>query len=169
MKKLVLLLFILLSLQLFSDSISLPMKDLKKIFKTENIKLEKLEQNKVPDLKGAFYKIKKGKENYYLFSGRVDTYRGNGQNQNQNGEFFEYFILYDQQKNIQKVKITNYSAAHGEMICSKAWLDKFIGYNPSKPLEIGRQVDAISGATLSVNKITFDIKQKSYILTNYIN
>lgn len=140
--------------------------DLKKIFRNEEFSITELECKLDSKVNGAFYRINcKNSEYKYLYKGKVDTYRSNSSSQSNSAEFFEYIILYDAKKIIKKIKITNYSASHGEMISSAGWLKNFIGYQPGKTLEIGKQVDAISGATLSVNKITFDIKQKSYLLS----
>ncbi len=163
---------ILLAILFLSNSIvyggsvdKLLLKDLQKIIKEDELNICPLEYTGNSKLNGTFYKINCKKSSYkYLYKGKVDTYRSNSSSQNNSSEYFEYIILYDAQKTVQKIKITNYSASHGEMISSSTWLKNFIGYQPGKTLEIGKQIDAISGATLSVNKITFDIKQKSYIL-----
>lgn len=140
-------------------------RDIKKLIKIEEFSLIPLDCNSSSKINGAFYKIECKSSAYkYLYKGRVDTFRSNSTSQQNSAEYFEYIILYDAHKIVRKIKITNYSASHGEMISSSAWLKNFIGYQPGKVLEIGKQIDAISGATLSVNKITFDIKQKSYIL-----
>jgi Na+-translocating ferredoxin:NAD+ oxidoreductase RnfG subunit len=80
-------------------------------------------------------------------------------------DFFDYFILYDENLVINKVQILQYQSSHGEMISSPGWLKQFKGYSKSKSLEVGKQVDAISGATISVNNLTWDIKQKTLLLS----
>jgi len=72
-------------------------------------------------------------------------------------EYFEYFAIIDNQHRITDIKVYNYAATHGEEICSKAWLKQFKGYKGAKPLRYGKDIDAISGATISGKAITEDI------------
>lgn len=142
--------------------------ELKKMLKNKQYVLELVDGYDSNAIKGKYYHLKTNAEDAgisYIYLGRVNTMRSQHQQTNGNSsEYFDYFILYDKQLAIQKVKIFNYQASHGEMISSPGWLKSFQGYTPKKSLEIGKQVDAISGATISVNKLTFDIKQKSNLL-----
>lgn len=72
-------------------------------------------------------------------------------------EYFDYFALLNPEFSILEIKVYNYSATHGQEICSKAWLKQFKGYNGSKKLRYGKEIDAISGATISGRAITEDI------------
>ncbi len=44
---------------------------------------------------------------------------------------------------------------------AKGWLKQFTGYDGSDTLEVGKNVDAISGATISVYGITLDVQMKT--------
>jgi hypothetical protein len=72
-------------------------------------------------------------------------------------EYFEYYAVLNTQYSIIEIKVYNYAATHGEEICSKAWLKQFKGYDGSKNLRYGKDIDAISGATISGIAITEDI------------
>lgn len=72
-------------------------------------------------------------------------------------EYFDYFALMNTQYSILEIKVYNYAATHGQEICSKAWLKQFKGYNGSKQLRYGKDIDAISGATISGIAITEDV------------
>jgi len=72
-------------------------------------------------------------------------------------EYFDYYALLNSQYSILEIKVYNYSATHGQEICSKAWLKQFKGYDGSKNLRYGKDIDAISGATISGIAITEDV------------
>ncbi len=73
-------------------------------------------------------------------------------------EYFDYYAILDQQYSILELKVYNYAATHGQEICSKAWLRQFKGYNGSKPLRYGKDIDGVSGATISGRAITEDVE-----------
>lgn len=105
----------------------------------------------------------------YVYVGRVKTCRAGGCSINNNvedvqGEYFDYFILYDVSCSIQRVKIYNYQATHGQEVTASNWLRQFKNYNGRRELIVGANVDAISGATISVDATTFDIEHKTKIL-----
>jgi hypothetical protein len=72
-------------------------------------------------------------------------------------EYFDYYALLNTQYGILEVKVYNYASTHGQEICSKAWLKQFKGYDGSKRLRYGKDIDAISGATVSGMALTEDI------------
>jgi hypothetical protein len=110
----------------------------------------------------------------YLYLGKVNTCRAGGCNDSgepaikQESEFFEYFILFDAAGAIMIVRIYRYAATHGHEITSKAWLRQFANYNGITKLVSGKNIDAISGATISVEAITRDVEQRTRWLNNYL-
>ncbi len=109
---------------------------------------------------GAFLRLE-GEEKYYLYVGRVNTCRSGGCNYINSTstafEYFDYAIIMDQNISIKRVVIFNYQSSRGFEICSKAWLKQFNAYDGRDTLLVGEDIDAISGATYSVNAITNDI------------
>jgi Na+-translocating ferredoxin:NAD+ oxidoreductase RnfG subunit len=111
----------------------------------------------------------------YIYIGRVNTCRTGGcsinsdQVNNKESEFFDYFILYDSACSILKVNIFNYQATHGQEVTAKSWLKQFIGYNGRTKLSVGKNVDAISGATISVEAVAFDIEHKTSLLKQLLD
>ena len=109
-----------------------------------------------------------------VYIGRVNTCRAGGclinseQKNEQNSEFFDYFILFDSICTVKLVKIYNYQATHGHEVTAKSWLKQFIGYNGNAELFPGKNVDAISGATISVDATAFDIEHKTGLLKQSI-
>jgi Na+-translocating ferredoxin:NAD+ oxidoreductase RnfG subunit len=106
----------------------------------------------------------------YIYVGRVNSCRAGGcsitNDISENGisEYFDYFILFDANKTVQKVKVFNYQATHGHEITAKSWLKQFIGYNGSVQLQVNKNIDALSGATISVYAITADVEMKTIFL-----
>jgi Na+-translocating ferredoxin:NAD+ oxidoreductase RnfG subunit len=65
---------------------------------------------------------------------------------------------------VVQVKVFNYQATHGQEITAKSWLKQFIGYQGQKELKVNKDIDSISGATISTYAITEDINKRSAIL-----
>ena len=82
---------------------------------------------------------------------------------------FDYFIIYNNSAEILKVKILNYRESHGFEICNKRWLKQFIGNNSDSEFEFNSKVDAISGATISVNSLKTSIFKQTQTLKRIIN
>lgn len=123
------------------------------------------------NIRGKFFLIK---NNYvsqyrYIYVGRVNSCRSGGCSnsnltQDEEAEYFDYFILFDKTKTIRNLKVFNYQATHGQEITAKGWLKQFIGYNGTSKLQVEKNIDAISGATISVYAITIDVEIKTDIL-----
>ena len=123
-------------------------------------------------LNGYFYQFipRKDQAPQYLYVGRVNTCRTGGCAGKMStpliaiSEYFDYFILFDDEKNVQRVGILNYQATHGHEITARGWLRQFVGYDGSHTLLVDKHIDAISGATISVYAITEDVGLKTDIL-----
>jgi hypothetical protein len=122
---------------------------------------------------GIFWNIVNNNETIgFAYTGRVFSCCKNGCTVGQtsmtgeNAEFFDYFILFDKTKSVTSVVVYNYEATHGQEITAKGWLKQFVGFNGSRNLVVGKNIDSISGATISVNAITADIALKTSILKN---
>lgn len=106
----------------------------------------------------------------YAYVGRVNSCRASGcsvsiePDEVQAYEYFDYFIIYSSDLSIKAVRVFNYQATHGHEITAKSWLKQFNNYKGSEDLIVGKNIDAISGATISTHAITFDIQNKSELL-----
>ena len=106
----------------------------------------------------------------YLYVGRVVSCKAGGcsvigtNTNNENPEFFDYFMLFDADLVVQEVRVFNYQATHGQEITARGWLKQFKGYNANETWMVNKNIDAISGATISVNAITLDIIEKTHLL-----
>ena len=124
---------------------------------------------------GKFLKYHSALPVAYSYAGRVFTCRAEGCQakrdhpvNEKSSEYFDYFILYDSTASILSVHVYNYEATHGQEISVKSWLNQFAGFNGDKELIVGKDIDAISGATVSVHSISDDIVQKTNLLREYL-
>jgi len=126
---------------------------------------------------GKFYEVQ-ASSNFsltkYVYVGRVNTCRAGGCTLSHNNkpegesEFFDYYIFFDTAASVQRVKIYNYQASHGQEVTSTNWLKQFKNYDGKEELVAGKNIDAISGATISVDATTFDIELKTNTLRKII-
>ncbi len=79
-------------------------------------------------------------------------------------EYFDAFIIYNADKSVQKVKVFNYQATHGHEIASNGWLKQFMGFKSEAPLIVGKNIDALSGATISANALTDEVNYITKLL-----
>jgi len=85
-----------------------------------------------------------------------------------NNEYFDYIIFFDTNAIIKKVRIIDYNATYGYEVCSKNWLKQFIGYFGNESLLVGKNVDGISGATISANAIATDITLQTQLVKSIL-
>ncbi len=79
-------------------------------------------------------------------------------------EYFDYYIIYDSSLKVEMIRVYNYQATHGHEIAGKGWLKQFIGYTGKTKLELGKNIDSISGATISANAITYSVQESNRYL-----
>ena len=123
-------------------------------------------------IQGRFFTVNAANEANlkYIYVGRVNSCRAGGcaipddGSTDINAEYFDYFILFDESISVLQVKVFNYQATHGHEISARGWLSQFIGHCSGDKLEVDKNVDAISGATVSVYAITSDIESKTNVL-----
>ena len=125
---------------------------------------------------GKFFTIMcRESEKYWAYVGRVNSCRTGGcsiQMKDEiadNYEYFDYFILFNSQKKVAAVRVYNYEATHGQEITIKSWLNQFIGFDGTKSLRVGKEIDSISGATISVDGLVTDIQAKSIFMKSLLS
>ncbi|HOI87889.1 MAG TPA: FMN-binding protein [Lentimicrobium sp.] len=133
-------------------------------------KLDILNGSQNPFPGGIYYIIENSLPAKYAYIGRVLTCRAEGCSiRNDKGsesasEFFDYFILYDSDASVLSVQVYNYEATHGHEITVRKWLKQFVDFDGTSKLIVGKNVDAIAGATISVHGITDDITLRTKTL-----
>ena len=66
-----------------------------------------------------------------------------------------------------KAHIVKYREDYGYEVGNKRWLNQFIGLDVNSDFIIGKNIDGISGATISVNSVTRGIN-RSAIIVEYL-
>lgn len=70
---------------------------------------------------------------------------------------FDYLALLSPGIRVIQVGIINYRSDHGYQVASPRWLAQFNGYSADSLWQVGREVDAISGATISATGLCNDL------------
>lgn len=78
---------------------------------------------------------------------------------------FDIMVELDRNACVIDAVVTNYPAQRGRRVRSKSFTDQFKGKCSGDTLELGKDIDAISGATLSAKAMTDGVK-KAVILAN---
>lgn len=157
---------------------------LKEIQKVTGLEIPEWHELSIPEarvnptpIEGKFFVIAKTRisdQKKYVYVGRVNSCRqggcsnGNNMTNPGNSEYFDYLIIYNSNFVVELVKVHNYQATHGQEMTNKGWLKQFQGYDGSRNLTVGKSIDAIAGATISVQNITADIQQKTQLLKKMI-
>ncbi len=182
MKNFILTTFILSSVLLFGAGIpgDLPkpvVRTLNSIFGKDNVELQEKNLYGKPlsgDKFYAVYTADSPRPAGYLHVGNVKTCRAGGcslpsnSNTDFDGEYFDYLIIFNASAEVEVVRVFNYQASYGHEIAARGWLKQFEGFSGEQPLEAGKNIDAISGATVSVHAITGDVKLKTKMLEKII-
>lgn len=71
----------------------------------------------------------------------------------------DYAVALEPDGRIRQVEILEYRESYGGEIGSPGWLAQFVGKSGGDPLEVGRDIRNISGATLSSHHVTEGIKR----------
>lgn len=155
-------------------------RDISSVFNEKNPTFDEIN---IPDslveelfMNGKFFQIKNNISTVgIVYVGRVNSCRKEGcsnpskTNLEETSEFFDYFILFNTKSEVKKVTVFNYEATHGQEITAKGWLKQFIGYRGDSEMDIGKNIDSISGATISVNGIVHDVKMKTQLIQKMFN
>lgn len=152
-------------------------KDVKKYWQIEEINLIELEIKDSNNLiQGKYYSLvsSDNESRNFIYIGRVNSCRAGGcsvttePGDDFESEYFDYYILFNLFGKVDFVRVYNYQATHGYEVTSKGWLRQFSGYGGEISLIVGKNIDAISGATISVYGITQDIQDKSQIIRSHL-
>ena len=143
---------VLISFQLSAQSPRLLKKATKLIEKTyavDDIQL-KHKEFQTNSVVGDFYKIIDSNQLLgYAFIGTAPS----------KTDTFEYLVVFDLSLVIKKVNVLVYREDYGGEIGSNRWLRQFVGKARSTDLAVGKNIAAISGATISVYSMTNAVNQ----------
>lgn len=170
--------WILLSSFHLPDAVQIPLKKINKTIaklwkdKEPNIHELNLMGGKDNLLQHLFVVTEKSEVLGYIYVGRVNSCRSGGcsiESSTVDSEYFDYFFIVDTTGKVLKVKVYNYRATHGHEIMSSGWLRQFIGYDGQEDLVYGKDIQAISGATVSALAINTDIQDEVSYLKEWLN
>lgn len=71
---------------------------------------------------------------------------------------FTILLLLDEKLRIKNTHVTSYPWKRGKDITRPAFTEQFKGKGPDDPIMIGKDIDSITGATISSNAMTNGIK-----------
>ena len=124
--------------------------------------------------KGKIFNVySNGQSMGYTYVGRIYSCRSGGcgiepgeqiVSIDEDYEYFDYFIIFDEALSVEKIRVYNYQATHGHEVGGKGWLKQFVGYKGKEKLEYGKNIDSISGATISANAITYNVQESCQLL-----
>lgn len=80
-----------------------------------------------------------------------------------------FLVLFDLNGNIISSHIVKYREQYGGAVKNKNWNDQFIGGNSESSFEVGKNINSISGATISVNSVTKGIKKLTLLIKEIID
>jgi Na+-translocating ferredoxin:NAD+ oxidoreductase RnfG subunit len=71
----------------------------------------------------------------------------------------EFITAMDTNATVKKVRVLSYQEQRGRPIARTSFLNQYRGKSSSAPLEVGRDIVGISGATISSRAATFAVKK----------
>lgn len=74
-------------------------------------------------------------------------------------ELITYAVAVGADGAVQQVEILSYRESHGAEVRLPAWRKQFAGKTASAPLQVGQDINNISGATLSCSHVTDGVKR----------
>ena len=100
---------------------------------------------------------------------RADTLAGFALLDNVSGKMMPitFLVIFDHRNTIISSTVIKYRESHGHEVTNSAWLAQFKGKKAHSPIQIGNDIDAISGATISANSLTKGIRKLTLWLDEY--
>jgi Na+-translocating ferredoxin:NAD+ oxidoreductase RnfG subunit len=100
---------------------------------------------------------------------RGDTLLGFAQVRNVRGKEqpITFLVAIDPADQLKDVDVLVYREPYGGEVAYEPWRKQFRGRTAAQPLEVGRQIRGISGATISVNAVTAGVRQALAELTQW--
>ena len=80
-----------------------------------------------------------------------------------------YAVFYDPNGNIVDSHIIKYREPIGGEVANRRWLKQFLGKSTNSNYQVGKNIDGISGATISVNAVTRGIHRSTFVIDFLLN
>lgn len=93
----------------------------------------------------GFYKIYSGDQHLgILYAGQAESMKN----------VFDFIVVFDKELTIKRAKVLIYREQHGNQIGTVRWLSQFEGKKAGTALALNKEIDGISGATISATNMT---------------
>lgn len=79
-----------------------------------------------------------------------------------------FIVMYDLNRQIKCSEIIKYREPYGGAVQNKEWNNQFKGKTSDSELVVGKDIQSISGATISVNSVTKGIKKLTLLLKSLL-
>ena len=80
-----------------------------------------------------------------------------------------YAVFYDLNGNVIDSHIIKYREPIGGEVANRHWLKQFLGKSTNSDYQVGKNIDGISGATISVNAVTRGIHRSTFVIDFLLN
>ncbi len=77
---------------------------------------------------------------------------------------FKIHVLLDKQHVIKRATVISYPWSHGRQVRRRSFANQFEGKGPEDAIEIGKDIDALAGATISCDAMTQGVRQAVRLL-----
>ncbi len=141
----------------FGDSVSISFK---KVTIPEKIKFHAEKNAGLRFIKKHVYIWKITKGDVFLGCAYLDNVMGKSQP-------ITFAVLFNAEGKVVNTHIIKYREPIGGEVSHKNWMNQFSGRTKDSTFKIGRDINGISGATISVNAVTRGI-QRSLLITDYL-
>ena len=79
-----------------------------------------------------------------------------------------YLTCFNMDGQMINAHIVKYREDYGYEVGNRRWLNQFLGLDVSSDYKVGKNIDGISGATISVNSVTRGINRSAIIIENLL-
>ena len=79
-----------------------------------------------------------------------------------------YLTCFNMDGQLINAHIVKYREDYGYEVGNRRWLNQFLGLDVSSDYKVGKNIDGISGATISVNSVTRGINRSAIIIENLL-
>ena len=132
-------------------------KVLDKIWEETSVEVNPINSNYA--LRGDYYELKSNEETFaYMVIDKAKS----------KVDEFTYMVLFNTDASIQQVSVLQYRENYGGEIASKRFLKQYIGKTAGNQMEYLKDIDGISGATISVRSINRGVKRNSEEFYSYL-
>lgn len=160
------ILLISLGLLLFSSAQAYNPKYEKKLKKELSSVFENYDHSKCELIRAIVDSTSNITSEIYSINGNAENKLGYFAVSQGNGRFetFDFLVIYDLNKQIQKVKILLYCSTYGYEIGSKRWLQQFKEHDVHHHFKYNDDIQGISGATVSGRGLTEGINRLNVLM-----